>query len=274
MLQTTRYEDISAKHWATLLVLYVFANFIRAVMVAMCYPALRRCGYGVTPEQAAFMVWGGLRGAVGLALALFAKQDLVQFCSCAPKEAACMPDPHLVPFGKPRQNLHLLVFFAGGLALLTLVINGTLAGSVLRYLELTKVPAARRVMRAQAQKLIAEHTKENKGKFKSMRKFHLAHPQLGPRVERRVMELVASLRFGLTTRFERAQQQTRSERNVMKAWSPDSGRPKDPKNAPGLSLWQAQRARLPIVHVFLEVMHLPQPPVLLPHAYSPRARIC
>jgi NhaP-type Na+/H+ or K+/H+ antiporter len=84
------YEDIGATHWAMLLVLYVFANLIRAAMVAMCYPALRRCGYSTTPEQAAFMVWGGLRGAVGLALALFAKQDLVQFCSCAPKEAACM----------------------------------------------------------------------------------------------------------------------------------------------------------------------------------------
>ena len=74
-------------------------------MIAVCFPALRRTGYSTSWEQALFMVWGGLRGAVGLALALFAKQDLEQFCVCNPLALACKPDESLVPFGKPKQEM-------------------------------------------------------------------------------------------------------------------------------------------------------------------------
>lgn len=53
----------------------VSAQGIRALMVFMMYPALSRMGYGMTLKQAVVLVWAGLRGAVGLALALFVLLD-------------------------------------------------------------------------------------------------------------------------------------------------------------------------------------------------------
>ena len=45
-------------------------TFIRAFVVFVFSPILRKVGYGLTAKEAAVMVWGGLRGAVSLSLAL------------------------------------------------------------------------------------------------------------------------------------------------------------------------------------------------------------
>lgn len=52
------------------LVVYLEVLFARSVVMCMLFPILRRCGYGLTRAEAAVCVWGGLRGSVGLALAL------------------------------------------------------------------------------------------------------------------------------------------------------------------------------------------------------------
>lgn len=93
------------------------------------------------------MAWSGLRGAVGLVLAI-------------------MVDMH------PAVNEHIgsqFMFHIGGIAMLTLVINATLAGPLLRYLGFTDTP------------LIEEHTiehlqqwtkKETNKTFEEIHKFH------------------------------------------------------------------------------------------------------
>lgn len=45
------------------------------MMVAICFPFLKRMGYGMTWKQAVVLTWAGLRGAVGLSLALFVQLD-------------------------------------------------------------------------------------------------------------------------------------------------------------------------------------------------------
>ena len=42
----------------------------RGFVIAVFSPILRRTGYGLTWKEGIIMTWGGLRGAVGLALAL------------------------------------------------------------------------------------------------------------------------------------------------------------------------------------------------------------
>ena len=107
-------------------------------MIMLCYPALQRTGYGITRANAAFMVWGGLRGAVGLALALYAHQSV-------------RAD------GGDTRKTELLVFFSGGMALCTLLINGTLSALVLRSLGLIAVPKARDLMFLRAQARVRRH---------------------------------------------------------------------------------------------------------------------
>lgn len=54
---------------------YIFLIFIRYIAVFLFYPCLSRMGYGFTIPQAILVSYGGLRGAVGLALAIVVHDD-------------------------------------------------------------------------------------------------------------------------------------------------------------------------------------------------------
>ena len=45
-------------------------NIARFIVVFALFPFLRKMGSGLTWQEAVFMGWGGLRGAVGLAMAI------------------------------------------------------------------------------------------------------------------------------------------------------------------------------------------------------------
>ena len=72
-------DDIGGREWGYLVVLYVFVYLIRLTIVALFYPILMRLGYGLSVREAAVVVHGGLRGAVGLALAILV-QELSELC--------------------------------------------------------------------------------------------------------------------------------------------------------------------------------------------------
>jgi NhaP-type Na+/H+ or K+/H+ antiporter len=65
--------------WGFLLLLYVFIQMTRVVVVGVCYPLLRYFGYGLDFKETTVIVWSGLRGAVSLSLALSVK---VSYLSC------------------------------------------------------------------------------------------------------------------------------------------------------------------------------------------------
>jgi NhaP-type Na+/H+ or K+/H+ antiporter len=94
-------------------ILWVVMTFIRAGVVAIFAPVLGRIGYGLTWKEAAVMVWGGLRGAVSLSLALLVDGN------------------HLI--GDRARELIFLQ--TTGIVTLTLIINGTTAGVVYKALK-------------------------------------------------------------------------------------------------------------------------------------------
>ena len=63
-------DDIGGREWGYLVVLYIFVYLIRCAIIALFFPILRRIGYGLTIRDSVVVVHGGLRGAVGLALAI------------------------------------------------------------------------------------------------------------------------------------------------------------------------------------------------------------
>jgi len=64
-------------------------------------PILKKCGYGVSMKEIVVMAYGGLRGAVGLCLALMVKEN-----------------PHI-----KDEIKDIILFHTGGIALLTLTVN-------------------------------------------------------------------------------------------------------------------------------------------------------
>lgn len=121
------FESTEWKDLGWLMVLYVLAMVSRGLMILILYPFLNMVTHSHAAQtswkECLVMTWGGLRGAVGLALAMATKETLHQ---------------------RGRQRVgDLMVFFVGGIAGLTLLINATTCGILLKKLGLTKPFMAR-----------------------------------------------------------------------------------------------------------------------------------
>lgn len=132
------------KLWVILIVLYLFLMLIRAVTVAVLMPILERIGVGITREKAAVVVWGGLRGAVSLSLALSLAQDTN------------------VPVALREE----ILFLTAGIVFLSIVINGSSMEWLLKVLHLDKLPAAKE---ASVQKAQQEINEQMQSFFQSLR---------------------------------------------------------------------------------------------------------
>ncbi len=107
--------------WVSLGILYVSLQLIRAFSVALFMPLLKRIGIGINRQKATVLVWGGLRGAVSLALALtVAQNELI-----------------------PKEIGDQVLFLCAGVVVLTMLVNGGSMGWVLKKLGLNKLPDAK-----------------------------------------------------------------------------------------------------------------------------------
>ena len=104
--------------WTALAVLFVGVQIIRTMAVGALMPVLQRVGIGITRQKAIVLVWGGLRGAVSLALALIVAQEA----------------------SIPQAVGDQVLFLCAGLVVLTILINGTSMRAVLRWLQLDRLP--------------------------------------------------------------------------------------------------------------------------------------
>ncbi|WP_022942334.1 cation:proton antiporter [Psychromonas hadalis] len=107
--------------WVTLGGLYVGIQFIRAISIFTFMPLLKRIGIGINRAKALVLIWGGLRGAVSLALALIIAQD------------------QLIDKNLGDQ----ILFLTAGIVVLTIVINSSSMALLLKSLGLDKLPPAK-----------------------------------------------------------------------------------------------------------------------------------
>ncbi|KAL3944882.1 MAG: hypothetical protein SGBAC_001026 [Bacillariaceae sp.] len=116
--------------WAYLALLYVILHVIRGVLFAAAYPITSQIGLKSDPKEAFFQVYGGLRGALGIALAIALDNEV-----------------DVLAGGRfdTEAELHTTQAFVmvGGIAMMTLVLNGITAGPLLRKLGLADSTEAR-----------------------------------------------------------------------------------------------------------------------------------
>lgn len=119
-----------------LLLLYIGLNLIRFLMIMMLYPVMKHLGYGLSKRESVILTWGGLRGALGMTLALMV--------SYAP--------------GIPEDIRRQILFFTAGIVTLTLSVNATTMRWLLKRLGLINTTSARSQMEYNIQEHICDNT--------------------------------------------------------------------------------------------------------------------
>lgn len=99
-----------------ILLVYEFVQLLRGAMVYAFYPLLSYWGYGISYKEGIFVAWSGVRGAIGITLAL------------AVSKSGALEDP----------NGDRVFIIVGGVIALTLIVNGSFAKPMLLYLGLAK----------------------------------------------------------------------------------------------------------------------------------------
>ena len=121
----------SGRDWGYGILVYILVNIIRFVLMFGAYPLISRIGLKWSIQEATFVSFSGLRGAIAIALATTLDSEVDR-------------DTALYD---PRRNQSTMVFgVTGVVVLLSLVVNGTFAGKILRRLSLVKPSNERKEM--------------------------------------------------------------------------------------------------------------------------------
>lgn len=109
-------------NWTMLLgvvLVFIGLNIIRYLMIIVLMPLLRRSGYGLSWRESVILGWGGLRGALGMSMALM---------------VSCNPNI-------PLEIRHHILVYTAGIVTLTLCINATTSKWLVRKLQLIEKPS-------------------------------------------------------------------------------------------------------------------------------------
>lgn len=126
-----REYQITGVDWGYLFAVYALANIVRLLLHVTFSPIIRNIGLGSNTNEMLFAAFAGLRGAVGLAMAVSLDNEVI--------EETVSIDPR-------RVQTNQLFFIIGGISLLTLLINGTCSGYVLKKLGLNRSTNERNVV--------------------------------------------------------------------------------------------------------------------------------
>ena len=119
-----------------LLAVYVIIHLVRAVVIALLYPLMKRAGYGLGKNHPQAMWWGALRGAIGLALALIVEGS-----------------PAI-----PESIRSEFLFLTAGIVTMTLLINATTMKAVANKLGLTAVSDSKKYVIESAKEYVFNET--------------------------------------------------------------------------------------------------------------------
>ncbi len=132
-----------------LAIIYIGIHLVRAIVILILYPFMKKAGYGL-PKKDAYVVWyGALRGAIGLALALI---------------VAGVDDKYI-----PAEIKNQFLFLTAGIVTLTLLVNATTIKFLINSLGLTKLAPAKKNMVISAQKYVHHSSEKALEKLKKDR---------------------------------------------------------------------------------------------------------
>ena len=135
---TTKINIQHYEYWPVLFLLYIGIMLIRTITIILFSPILKNIGIGFNKEKAIILIWGGLRGAVAMALALAVVQHA--FIDRAIGEQ--------------------ILFLSAGIVMLTLLINGITLHKVFKIVKLDHLPFAKEISIKKARMKVNEASKK------------------------------------------------------------------------------------------------------------------
>ena len=137
----------TANDFLILMLLYIGIHIVRAIVIALFFPVMKKAGYGMSKKDSYILWWGALRGAVGLALALIvAGESKID--------------------GAIRNQF---LFYTAGIVTLTLLVNATTIKVFLNMLGLTSIAPAKQKMILNAKSYLRTAAENSMEKLKSDR---------------------------------------------------------------------------------------------------------
>jgi len=129
--------EFGGNDYGSVILFFFVMTAIRAAMLLVFYPVLERLGGGTSQKDAGFMVWAGLRGAVGLSLAMLVLQT-----------------------GGDQRAGKQIVFVVAGLAFLTIFVQGCTCGPLLNYWKMLGIPEVKAKMLEKVYDRVEKHCVE------------------------------------------------------------------------------------------------------------------
>lgn len=131
--------------WIGLFLIYIIIHVSRAFTVILFSPFLRRWGYGLTFKEGCLLIFGGLRGAVGLSMGLMAEHN-----------------PYV-----SKQLANVILFHTSGIVILTLLINGSLIDEFYNRLQIYPINPFRKTNLRKSLKRVEEDSVRSLQKAKT-----------------------------------------------------------------------------------------------------------
>jgi len=146
--------DITWTRVLEVVLLYIGLNIIRYIMITILFPILRKVGYGLKFHEAIVLGWGGLRGALGMSMAL-----MVHYNTSIPEEIR-----------------DVILLYTAGVVALTLCVNGTTSKLLVDKFKMTKtISPFEHKLRKNLVSRFQEHDKGNIASMKSNTDFSAAN---------------------------------------------------------------------------------------------------
>lgn len=119
-------------------IVYIGVFVVRAVVIGMFYPTMRKLGYSLSKKDAYVLWYGALRGVIGLALALiFVDSEMID-----------------------KEIRDQFLFLTAGIVTLTLLINATTIKLLVNKLGLTKVSPAKEHSQEQVKQYLLQSSEK------------------------------------------------------------------------------------------------------------------
>ncbi|MBU0764555.1 MAG: cation:proton antiporter [Bacteroidetes bacterium] len=150
----------TASDFIILGIIYVGIHIVRAIVILVLFPFMRKTGYGLDRKNATVLWYGALRGAIGLALALVV----------AGISYSSIPEGLRTDLGLNADQFEIIknqfLFLTAGIVTLTLLVNATTIKFVVNKLGLTKIAPAKALMILQANQYLRSSAENIMDKMK------------------------------------------------------------------------------------------------------------